>query len=60
MDRVMLYIRAIKINWNTRVNPAHHKFESDWIEIFLQISIWVDFFFDLVHLEPGSLGLNPW
>ena len=45
--------RAVKMSWNLRANPAHHGFGSGWVEIFLQISIRVDFW-------PGSSGLNPW
>jgi len=35
--------RAVKMGWNPRANPAHHRFGPGWIEIFLQISIRVDF-----------------
>jgi len=45
--------RVVKMGWNPWVNPAHHGFESGWVEIFLQISIRVDFW-------PGSSGLNSW
>jgi len=39
--------RVVKMGWNPWVNPAHHRFGSGWVEIFLQISIRVDFW-------PGS------
>jgi len=41
----MIFIpgRALKICWNPRANPAHHGFESSWVEIFLKILIRVDF-----------------
>jgi len=32
-------IRAVKMGWNSRVNPAHHVFGLDWIENFSLISI---------------------
>jgi len=35
------------MGWNLQVNSAHHGFRSGWVEIFLQISIRVDF-------RPGS------
>jgi len=35
--------RAVKMGWNPRANPAHHGFRQGWVEIFLQISIRVDF-----------------
>jgi len=31
------------MGWNPRVNPTYHVFGSDWVEIFLQILIQVDF-----------------
>jgi len=40
-------IRAVKMGWNPRANPAHHGFGPDWVEIVLQISIWIYFW-------PGS------
>jgi len=39
--------RTVKMGWNSRGNPAHHRFGTGWVEIFLQISIRVDFW-------PGS------
>ena len=50
---LMFKSRVVKMGWNSRANPAHHGFGLGWVEIFLQISIWVDFL-------PGSSGLNPW
>ena len=35
--------RVVKMGWNPRANPTHHRFRSGWVEIFLQISIRVDF-----------------
>jgi len=31
------------MGWNPLANSAHHEFEPGWVEIFLQILIWVDF-----------------
>jgi len=36
--------RVAKMGWNPRrANPAHHRFGSGWVEIYLQILIRVDF-----------------
>jgi len=35
--------RDVKMGSNPRANPAHHGFEPGLVEIFLQISIRVDF-----------------
>jgi len=48
------FIRVVKMGWNPRANPAHHGFgpgEPGWVEIFLQISIRVDFW-------PGSFRIR--
>jgi len=42
-ELLWLKSRAVKIGWNPRANPAHHGFRPGWVEIFLQISIRVDF-----------------
>jgi len=34
---------VVKVGWNPRANPVHHGFGSGWVEMFLQISIRVDF-----------------
>jgi len=36
-------LRAIKMSWNLQDNSAHRGFGSGWVEIFLQISIQVNF-----------------
>jgi len=51
-------IRAVKMGWNPRVNPAHHGFGSGWVEIFYIFQYWL--IFDPTHVKPDSLGLNPW
>jgi len=38
-----IYSRIVKMDWNSRVNLAHHGFEPGWVESFLQISIRIDF-----------------
>ena len=35
--------RVVKVGHNPWANLAHQWFESDWVEIFLQISIQVNF-----------------
>lgn len=32
-----------KIDCNLRINQTHHRFKLNWIKIFLQILIWVNF-----------------
>jgi len=45
----MVSLRAIKMGWNPRASLAHHELGSDWVKIFLQISIGL--IFDPAH--PG-------
>jgi len=52
-----IYI-AFKIGWNPQANSVHYGFGPGWVEIFLQISVQVNF--DPVYLEFDSLGLNSW
>jgi len=49
----MVGSKVVKMGWNPRVNLTHHGFGPGWVEIFLQISIRVDFL-------PDSRGFNPW
>jgi len=37
-----MFLRTVKMGWNTRVNSAHHRFGPGWVENCLQISIRVD------------------
>jgi len=52
----MSSIRAVKMGWNLRVNPAHHGFRSGWVKFFLQISIRI---FDPAHLG-WTRGESDW
>jgi len=49
--------KAVKMGWNPQAEPVHHGFRSGWVEIFLQISIRVDFWLGsfrtrLTRVEP--------
>jgi len=31
----VIIIRTVKMGWNSLANPAHHRFEPNWVEILL-------------------------
>jgi len=39
------------MGWNLRVNLVHHEFGLGWVEIFLQISIQIDFWPDSFRIQ---------
>ena len=48
---LMVVIRAVKMGYNPRTNPIHHRFESGWVEKKLQISV-------RVNNEPNPLRIR--